>query len=247
MIKALTELTFVIREWEISKDCGAASLHFIYKHKRAFLATAVAPVSGALHPGHDRLAGHPLAVRRQAKVAHEVDEARGQVQLAAKLTGCIVIRKWMVVVVESFACKRNAQQQSRSREQESKPNQISAPGILRPAVHVITSYPFHKTLMTHQQQAHWAIDSGHCFCLFRDKTCCIPIIYRPQGPRLFTDQTICVHGSHTGPIIQRSQARYNVLPAAHTLGMTSHPAVSQWHWSDRNCYRPKSSSLKWWF
>lgn len=191
---------------------------------RAFLATAVAPVSGALHPGHDRLAGHPLAVRRQAKVAHEVDEARGQVQLAAKLTGCIVIRKWMVVVVESFACKRNAQQQSRSREQESKPKQISAPGkpgILRTAVHVITSYPFHKTLMTHQQQAHWAIDSGHCFCLFRDKTCCIPIIYRPQGPRLFTDQTICVHGSHTGPIIQRSQARYNVLLAAHTLGMTS--------------------------
>lgn len=104
---------------------------------------------------------------------------------------------------------------------QKKSNTPGKPGILRTAVHVITSYPFHKTLMTHQQQAHWAIDSGHWFCLFTDKTCCIPIIYRPQGPHLFTDQTACVHGSHTGPIIQRSQARYNVLPAAHTLGMTS--------------------------
>lgn len=78
---------------ETSKDCGAASFSFIYKHKRADLATAVAPVSGALCPGQDHLAGHPLAVCRQAKVAHEVDETRGQVQLAAKLTGCIVIRK----------------------------------------------------------------------------------------------------------------------------------------------------------
>lgn len=102
MIKALTELTFVIREWKMSKDCGAA-FSFTYEHKRAELATAVAPVSSALCPGQDGLAGHPLAVRRQAQVAHEVDETRGQVQLAAKLTGCIVVRKRMVVVVESFA------------------------------------------------------------------------------------------------------------------------------------------------
>lgn len=154
--KALTELTFVIREWEMSKDCGAASLSFIYGHKRADLATAVAPVSGALRPGQDHLAGHPLAVRRQAEVAHEVDETRGQVQLAAKLAGCIVIRKWMMVVVESFACKRKEWKQWRSGYQTKK-NQHSAtvgqqkPGILRACFKVIASYPIHKTRTTHQQ------------------------------------------------------------------------------------------------
>lgn len=67
----------------------------------------MAPVSGALRPGQDGLARHLLAVRRQAQVAHEVDETRGQVQLAAKLAAGIVVRKGMVVVVEAFACKRN--------------------------------------------------------------------------------------------------------------------------------------------
>lgn len=88
------------------KDCGAASLRFLSGHRGADLATAVAPVPGALGPGQDHLAGHPLAVRRQANVAHEVDETRGQVQPAAELTGCVVVREGMVVVVESFACER---------------------------------------------------------------------------------------------------------------------------------------------
>lgn len=73
----------------------------------------MAPVSGALCPGQDGLAGHPLAVRRQAKVAHEVDETRGQVQLAAKLAGGVVVRKGMVVVVEAFACKRPKQKKKK--------------------------------------------------------------------------------------------------------------------------------------
>lgn len=69
------------------------------------LATAVAPVSGALYSGHDRLVGHPLAVLRHAQVAHEVDEAGGEVQLAAELAGGVVVREGVVVVVESFTWK----------------------------------------------------------------------------------------------------------------------------------------------
>lgn len=90
----------------MSKDCGP-SFSFTSKHGATDLATAVAPVSCALCTGQDRFAGHPFAVCRQAQVAHEVDETSGQVQLAAKLTGCIVIRKRMVVIVESLACKKN--------------------------------------------------------------------------------------------------------------------------------------------
>lgn len=77
----------------MSKDCGASSFSFLSKRGSADLATVVAPVSGALCPSQDHLPGNPLAVRRQAQVAHEVDEASGQVQLAAKLAGGIVIRK----------------------------------------------------------------------------------------------------------------------------------------------------------
>lgn len=69
------------------------------------LATAVAPVSGALYSGHDHLVGHPLAVLRQAQVAHEVDEAGGEVQLAAELAGGVVVREGVVIVVESFTWK----------------------------------------------------------------------------------------------------------------------------------------------
>lgn len=96
----------------VKKTVELLLLVFIYEHRRADLATAVAPVSGALRPGQDGLAGHPLAVRRQAQVAHEVDETRGQVQLAAKLAGCVVVRERMVVVVESFAYKDRKQSRS---------------------------------------------------------------------------------------------------------------------------------------
>lgn len=65
----------------------------------------VASVSSALYSGRDQLAGHCLAVLGQPQEAHEVDEASGEVQLAAKLAGCVVIRERVVVVVESFACK----------------------------------------------------------------------------------------------------------------------------------------------
>lgn len=62
----------------------------------------MAAVSGALYPGHDGLVGHSLAVRGQAQQAHEVDETSGEVQLAAKLAGRIVIGERVVVVVESL-------------------------------------------------------------------------------------------------------------------------------------------------
>lgn len=63
----------------------------------------MASVSGALYPGQDHLAGHPLAVLGQAQEAHEVDEAGGEVQLAAVLAGGVVVRERMVVVVKSLA------------------------------------------------------------------------------------------------------------------------------------------------
>lgn len=44
----------------------------------------------------------PLAVLGQAQAAHEVDEAGGEVQLAAKLAGGVVVGEGVVVVVESF-------------------------------------------------------------------------------------------------------------------------------------------------
>lgn len=70
---------------------------------RPSLATAVAPVSGALYPSQHQPVGRSLAVRGEAQEAHEVDETSGKVQLAAKLAGCIVIGERVVVVVESFA------------------------------------------------------------------------------------------------------------------------------------------------
>lgn len=66
------------------------------------LATAVAPVARALYPGLHCLMGDPLAVFGQTQAAHEVDEAGGEVQLAAKLTGGVVEGEGVVVVVESF-------------------------------------------------------------------------------------------------------------------------------------------------
>ena len=49
--------------------------------------------------------GHSLAILGQAQEAHEVDETSGKVQLAAKLAGCIVIGKRVVVVMKSLTCK----------------------------------------------------------------------------------------------------------------------------------------------
>lgn len=66
------------------------------------LATAVAPVARALYPRLHCLARDPLAVLGQAQAAHEVDEAGGKVQLAAKLAGGVVVGEGVVVVVESF-------------------------------------------------------------------------------------------------------------------------------------------------
>ena len=65
----------------------------------------MASVAGALYSGEDRLVGHSLAVLGQAQEAHEVDETRGNVQLAAKLAGCIVKGERVVVVVESLTCE----------------------------------------------------------------------------------------------------------------------------------------------
>lgn len=67
-----------------------------------FLATAVTSVSGALYPRLDNLTGHPLAILSQAQKAHEVDEAGGEVQLAAVLAGGIVVGESVVVVVKSL-------------------------------------------------------------------------------------------------------------------------------------------------
>ncbi len=85
------------------------------------LATPVASVAGALYPGHDRLVWHSLAVLRQAQVAHEVDETRGKVQLAAKLAGCIVIGERVVVIVESLAWKvRKSKQRTEVSDHNSE-------------------------------------------------------------------------------------------------------------------------------
>lgn len=67
----------------------------------------MAAVPGALRPRQDHLAGHHLAVGRQAQVAHEVDEAGGQVQLAAELAGGVVVGEGMVVIVEALACRKS--------------------------------------------------------------------------------------------------------------------------------------------
>lgn len=62
----------------------------------------MASVSSALYPRQDNLAGHLLAVLGQAQEAHEVDEAGGEVQLAAVLAGGVVVRESVVVVVKSL-------------------------------------------------------------------------------------------------------------------------------------------------
>lgn len=74
-------------------------------HTLLILATPVTPISSALHSGHDHFMGHSLAVLGQAQETHQVDETSGKVQLAAKLTGCIVIRECVVVIMISFSCK----------------------------------------------------------------------------------------------------------------------------------------------
>lgn len=66
------------------------------------LSTPVAPIPSAFGTGHDKLSGDTAAVFSQTENTHEVDEAGGKVQPAAKLTGGIVIWKGMVVVMESF-------------------------------------------------------------------------------------------------------------------------------------------------
>lgn len=62
----------------------------------------MAPVPGALGTSHDELCGDTAAVFSQTQNTHEVNEAGSKVQLAAKLTGGIVIWKGVVVVMESF-------------------------------------------------------------------------------------------------------------------------------------------------
>lgn len=49
--------------------------------------------------------GHPLGVRGQAQEAHGVDEAGGEVQLAAELARRVVKGERVVIVVKSLACK----------------------------------------------------------------------------------------------------------------------------------------------
>lgn len=69
------------------------------------LATSMASISRALYSGQDYFMGHSLTVLCQAQEAHEVDETSGKVQLAAKLTCCIVIGKRVVIVVKSLTWK----------------------------------------------------------------------------------------------------------------------------------------------
>lgn len=137
------------------------------RHERADLATAVAPVSSALCPGQDGLAGHPLAFRRQAQVAHEVDEARGQVQLAAELAGGVVVRKRVVVVVESFAWKK--EQQPRYRDETKKSTLCPTP-------------------VTHQQEA---LLGSKCMRLVLFIQCWKQLysncLQASGGPRLFSE------------------------------------------------------------
>lgn len=69
------------------------------------LATAVAAVSGTLHASQDHIAGHPLAVLGQTQEAHQVDETCGEVELAAKLAGGVVVGKGVVIVVKPLTCE----------------------------------------------------------------------------------------------------------------------------------------------
>lgn len=167
------------------------------RHERADLATAVAPVSSALCPGQDDLAGHPLAVRRQAQVAHDVDEARGQVQLAAELAGRVVVRKRVVVVVEPFAWKK--EQQPRYGDETRKSTLCRTP-------------------VTHQQEAYWAVNAMRLVLFIQCWNSCIPIVYRPRGDTpLFRMGTDCVHSSHLGQTQRascRSHPRNDLTPAA---------------------------------
>lgn len=74
-------------------------------HNSTILATSVASISSALYPGQDHLTGDSLAVLGQAQEAHRVDETSGNVQLPAKLAGCIVIGECVMIVVKAFTCK----------------------------------------------------------------------------------------------------------------------------------------------
>lgn len=62
----------------------------------------MAPVTGAFGASPDEVSGDTVAVFSQSQDTHEVNEAGGKVQLAAKLTGGVVIWKGVVVVMESF-------------------------------------------------------------------------------------------------------------------------------------------------
>lgn len=96
MSSCQSAVSHLLLKWTLSVLCFILPI-FI------FLATAVASVSSALYPGQDHLTGHPLAVLGQAQEAHKVDEAGSEVQLAAVLTGGVVVRERMVVVVKSLA------------------------------------------------------------------------------------------------------------------------------------------------
>lgn len=68
-------------------------------------ATFVAAVTRPLHAGEDGVLRHPLAVSGQTQGAHDVYEGSGEVELAAKLTACIVKGECVMVVVKAFAYK----------------------------------------------------------------------------------------------------------------------------------------------
>lgn len=63
-------------------------------------------VSGALNPCHHHLFRHTLALTRQTQKKHEVNEAGGQVDLAAVLAGGVVVWKRVVVIMEALTLKK---------------------------------------------------------------------------------------------------------------------------------------------
>lgn len=65
----------------------------------------MASIASALYSAQDHLTGDFLAVPGQAQEAHEVDETSGNVQLPAKLAGCIVKGERVMIVVKSFTCE----------------------------------------------------------------------------------------------------------------------------------------------
>lgn len=79
------------------------------------LATPVAGVAGALYPGQDHLVRRSLGVLGETQEAHQVDETGGEVQLAAELAGCVVVRERVVIVVESLACGEQEARRHKSK------------------------------------------------------------------------------------------------------------------------------------